>query len=157
MAVPTHAELTDHLVRQIDIRLVDPLEILLDDPLDDLRGRIHRRAATLATALLDGDDTAALHTAIRVYSSLHPGDAPFDPPVEWWRTPLGQLVAVRFGHPAAAGVSLPVAGAMLGISRQGVHDLVRRGKLDRHPDGGVTATSIRDRLRTQPAPPTTRS
>ncbi|WJK39835.1 hypothetical protein O7608_25860 [Solwaraspora sp. WMMA2056] len=157
MAVPTHTELTDHLVRQIDIRLVDPLEILLDDPLDDLRGRVNRRADTLATALLDGDDTAALHTAIRLHSSLHPGDGPFDPPVDWWRTPLGQVVAARFGHPTAAGVSLPVAGAMLGISRQGVHDLVRRGKLDRHPDGGVTSASIRDRLRAQPAPPATRS
>jgi hypothetical protein len=35
---------------------------------------------------------------------------------------------------------------MLGISRQGVHDLVRRGKLPRHPDGGVPSLAVRDRL-----------
>jgi hypothetical protein len=28
-----------------------------------------------------------------------------------------------------------------------VHDLVRRGRLPRHPDGGVPSTAIRDRLR----------
>jgi hypothetical protein len=38
-----------------------------------------------------------------------------------------------------------VAGAMLGVTRQGVHDLVSRGKLDRHPDGGVTTDSVRAR------------
>ncbi|MGW1678342.1 hypothetical protein [Saccharopolyspora sp. NPDC002376] len=43
-------------------------------------------------------------------------------------------------------VSFSTAGAILGITRQGVHDLVSRGKLDRHPDGGVRTTSIRARL-----------
>jgi DNA-binding GntR family transcriptional regulator len=36
---------------------------------------------------------------------------------------------------------------MLGITRQGVHDLVNRGKLQRDPGGGVLVSSIRDRLR----------
>ena len=44
---------------------------------------------------------------------------------------------------------MDTAGAMLGISRQGVHDLVRRGRLPRHPDGGVPSAAVRDRLRTQ--------
>jgi hypothetical protein len=35
---------------------------------------------------------------------------------------------------------------MLGITRQGVHDLLNRGKLTRHADGGVTVASIRARL-----------
>jgi hypothetical protein len=35
---------------------------------------------------------------------------------------------------------------MLGITRQGVHDLVTRGKLARHPDGGVKPESVRARL-----------
>jgi hypothetical protein len=35
---------------------------------------------------------------------------------------------------------------MLGMTRQGVHDLVTRGKLARHPDGGVTVDSVRARL-----------
>jgi hypothetical protein len=35
---------------------------------------------------------------------------------------------------------------MLGITRQGVHDLIRRRKLDRDPDGAVTTASIQGRL-----------
>jgi hypothetical protein len=150
---PTIADLTDHLVEMIGIRLLDPLEILLDDTLEPLRLQVRQRAAAMATILLTGDDPTALHTAIRLYSSLYPGDERFDPPAQWWRTAFGRTVAVRFGHPAAESVSLAVAGTMLGISRQGVHDLVRRGKLARHPDGGVSSVSVRDRLRQQPASP----
>jgi hypothetical protein len=57
------------------------------------------------------------------------------------------VVARRVGHPTTEGLSYAAAGAMLGITRQGVQDLVRRGKLARHTDGGVLATSVRDRLR----------
>ena len=74
----------------------------------------------------------------------HPDKTP-----RWWRTPLGQSLAVRVGHPTAEAVTYPVAGAMLGITRQGVHDLVTRGKLARHPTGGVLTTSVRDRLRNE--------
>ena len=41
-------------------------------------------------------------------------------------------------------VSYLVAAAMLGISRQDVHDLISRGKLARHPDGDIVPTSIRE-------------
>jgi hypothetical protein len=95
--------------------------------------------------LLGDDDQAAASTAIRLVAALYPGDTPFDPPPEWWRTPLGQVVLRRVGHPSAQAVSYSVAGAMLGVTRQGVHDLVTRGKLARHPDGGVTVDSVRAR------------
>jgi hypothetical protein len=36
---------------------------------------------------------------------------------------------------------------MLGVTRQGVHDLVTRGKLARHADGGVTTESVSNRMR----------
>jgi hypothetical protein len=52
----------------------------------------------------------------------------------------------RVGHPGADAVSYATAGAMLGITRQGVHDLVQRGKLLRHPDGGVVPASVRARF-----------
>jgi hypothetical protein len=96
--------------------------------------------------MLDGDERVAVAAIARVVATLYPGDAPFDPPAEWWRTPLGQVVVRRMGHPFATTVSYSVAGAMLGITRQGVHDLVSRGKLERHPDGGVTPGSVRARL-----------
>ncbi|GAA4201384.1 hypothetical protein [Microbispora amethystogenes] len=79
-------------------------------------------------------------------SALYPGDEPFDSPAAWWGTPLGRAVARRAGHPAATSVPVSVAAAMLGITRQGVHDLVRRHKLDRDPEGAITTASIRARL-----------
>jgi hypothetical protein len=146
---PSRAQLTDQLVRLIDIRLLDPLEILLDgsEAVAALRTLVEVRAGIWAGQIADGDDRAALRTITRVVSTLYPGDGPFDPPIDWWRTPLGQAVAWRAGHPTAHAVSYAVAGAMLGITRQGVHDLVTRGKLARHPDGGVVPASVRDRLR----------
>jgi hypothetical protein len=101
--------------------------------------------------LLGEDDQAAAYTAIRLVSALYPSDAPFDPPVGWWGTPFGRAVARRAGHPAASSVPVSVAAAMLGITRQGVHDLVRRRKLDRDPDGAIITRSIQARLSSRAA------
>src|SRR5262245_23827354 len=130
---PTRDQPVDQLVRLVDVRLLDPLEILLDgnDAVDAVRALVRARADRWASRMLVGDDEAAVGTVIRVVATLFPGDGPFEPPVDWWRTPMGQVVAHRVGHPTAESVSYPVAGAMLGITRQGVHDLVSRGKLAR--------------------------
>ncbi|MFK3983657.1 hypothetical protein ACI2K4_25160 [Micromonospora sp. NPDC050397] len=148
MAPPDRTELAEQLVRLLDIRLLDPLEILLDgdDTVDALRTVVRVRAATWADRVVLGDDRQAVGVIMRVVSTLYPGDGPFDPPLDWWRGPLGRAVAWRVGHPTAPAVSYAVAGAMLGITRQGVHDLVSRGRLARHPDGGVVPGSVRDRL-----------
>jgi hypothetical protein len=149
--LPTRTQLEDQLVRLVEVRLLDPLEILLegDDAIDAVRALVQRHASGWASQMLDGDDRAAVAAIVRLVSSLFPSDGPFEPPVDWWRTPMGQVLAHRVGHPTAESVSYPVAGAMLGISRQGVHDLVNRGKLARHPGGGVVPASIRDRLHTE--------
>ena len=151
----SHAALTGQIVRLLDIRLLDPLEILLegDDAVAALRQLVRRRAGQWATQLLDGDDTTAVRAAVRLIATLYPDDRAFDPPVDWWRTPLGGVVARRVGHPGAESVSYATAGAMLGITRQAVHDLVRRGRLPRHLDGGVPSAAVRDRLRGIPPPP----
>ena len=148
------AALVEQIVRLLDIRLLDPLELLLDgdDVVDAMRQVVRIRAGHWADELVGADDRAAVGIAARLISTLYPDDRAFDPPADWWRTPLGQTVAQRVGHPAAMTVSYATAGAMLGISRQGVHDLVRRGRLPRHPDGGVPSTAVRDRLRAGPAP-----
>ncbi|MEV8506513.1 hypothetical protein AB0368_17005 [Actinoplanes sp. NPDC051475] len=147
--MPTRAELVEHIVRLLDVRLLDPLEILLegDDAVDPLRRLMRIRAGRWADLMRGDDDRAAAGAVLRLIATLYPSDRAFDPPLEWWRTPLGRVVAKRVGHPSAEAVSLATAGAMLGITRQGVHDLVRRGKLPRHPDGGVPSAAIRDRLR----------
>jgi hypothetical protein len=146
--------LVEQIVRLMDVRLLDPLEVLLegDDAVDALRRRVRLRARRWAGTIRDGDETAAVLAAARLIATLYPGDRPFDPPVEWWATPLGQVVAHRVGHPSAHAVSYATAGAMLGITRQGVHDLVRRGRLPRHPDGGVPSSAVRDRLRNRTEP-----
>ncbi|GLY63933.1 hypothetical protein [Amycolatopsis taiwanensis] len=143
------AELRDQLVALVDARCLDPLEILLQDAgaVAELRARIRAQAAVWAREMIEADDDTVLGVIMRVVAALYPSDEPFDPPMDWWRTPMGQVTARRTGHPTAVRVSYPVAGAMLGISRQGVHDLISRGKLTRHPDGGVVPASIRDRLR----------
>lgn len=142
------SELIEQLTTVIRARLLDPLEILLgdDDAIVHLGRRTRIEAAAWVDRLLGDDDTAAIATVARVIATLYPGDAPFDPPASWWATPLGQIVIRRAGHPAAEAVSYSVAGAMLGVTKQGIHDLVRRGKLDRHPGGGVTVDSVRARL-----------
>ncbi|WP_020574698.1 hypothetical protein [Actinopolymorpha alba] len=142
-------ELAEHLTRVLESRLFDPLEILLDNSsqLEQLRRKARRQADTWAAELLGPDDLLATQTLIRLVSTLFPSDTAFDPPAEWWQTPLGQVTARRVGHPTAAAVTYAVAGAMLGMTRQGVHDLIRRGKLAKHPDGGVTVASVRERLR----------
>jgi hypothetical protein len=147
--VTGRADLVEQIVRLLDIRLLDPLELLLDgdDAVDAMRHLVRIRAGRWADEMLTGDDAAAVGIAARLIASLYPDDRAFDPPAEWWRTPIGRVIARRVGHPAAESVSYATAGAMLGISRQGVHDLVRRGRLPRHPDGGVPSTAVRDRLR----------
>jgi hypothetical protein len=146
--LPSRDELVEQLVRLIDIRLLDPLEILLDgaDSVDALRALVRVRATAWAGSMLGADDRAAVGALMRIVSTLYPGDGPFEPPLDWWRSPLGRVIARRVGHPTAGSLSYPVAGAMLGITRQGVHDLVARGKLERHPEGGVTPASVRARL-----------
>jgi hypothetical protein len=150
-SVAGRTELLEQIARLLDVRLLDPLEVLLegDDAVLALRRLVRIRAGQWADAMRDGDDTTAVLTGARLIATLYPGDRPFDPPVDWWRTPLGRTIACRVGHPSADSVSYATAGAMLGISRQAVHDLVRRGRLPRHPDGGVPSSAIRDRLRTR--------
>lgn len=147
--MPSRKALVEQIVRLLDIRLLDPLEVLLegDDAVAALRRLVRLRAGQWAEQLHDGDDPTAARAAIRLIATLYPDDRAFDPPLDWWRTPLGGVVARRIGHPAAESISYATAGAMLGITRQGVHDLVRRGRLPRHPAGGVPSAAVRDRLR----------
>ena len=154
--VPTseHTALVAHLRRLVHGRLLDPLSVLLgpEEQVEHLRLRVHADAEAWAAQLLGQDEELAARVAVRLVAVLHPGDEPFDPPDRWWRTPLGTAVARAVGHTAKERVTFSEAGAMLGITRQGVHDLVHRDKLARHPEGGVTSVSVRDRLRTHRKP-----
>ncbi|WP_430783810.1 hypothetical protein [Actinoplanes sp. G11-F43] len=144
-------DLAGQLLRMLDTRLLDPLEILIQDdrPVGAMRDLLRVRATEWARVLEGADHTAAVHLIARLIAALHPDEHAFNPPADWWRSPFGQIVLRRVGHPYAASVSYATAGAMLGVTRQAVHDLVRRGRLPRHPDGGVPVAAIRDRLPTE--------
>ena len=143
---PAHEELARDLNRLVEARVLGPVDVLFG--LDkDLRRRAFESVLGWTEELLGPDDDAARMTAIRLISTLFPSDEPFNPPTDWWGTPFGRAVLLRAGHPSAEAVSFTVAAAMLGISRQGVHDLARRGKVQPHPDGGVTVDSVQARLK----------
>ncbi|PSL05401.1 hypothetical protein CLV30_104271 [Haloactinopolyspora alba] len=152
-ATADHVALVDDIVRLVTARLLDPIAILMqsDDATDPLRTKLRGDAEMWAAQLLGPDDHTARAVAVRLVAALYPGDAPFDPRDDWWQTPLGRTVARRLGHPSRQHVPFSVAAAMLGISRQGVHDLITRQKLHRHPDGGVTTESVQHRLSIRPA------
>ncbi|GAB3482960.1 hypothetical protein [Nocardiopsis coralliicola] len=155
VSTAVHAALVEDLRRVVAARLVDPLAVLVEDEelVAPVRRRVEADAQMWAAQLLGRDQERAAHTAARLVGLLYPGDEAFDPPEQWWRTPLGGAVARTLGHTAKQRVTFAEAGAMLGITRQGVHDLARRGKLVRHPDGGVTSASVRDRAAARPGGP----
>lgn len=93
------------------------------------------------------DDRLAAQTVIDLMVVLWPHAAPEDcGQAGWWRTPLGRLCARSLGREDAEEVSHAVAAAMLGVSRGTVAQLVHRGTLDRHHDGGVLRSSVLDRI-----------
>lgn len=141
-------DLVEQLSQLVDERLLAPLELLLESSsaVDSLRRWVDRLATSWAGDLLGADDDRAAATTARLVHTLYAGGSAFRPTPEWWQTPLGRVVARRVGHPVTEHVSYAVAGGMLGITRQAVHDLVSRGKLDRHPDGGVWSRSVRKRV-----------
>lgn len=133
--------------------LVNGLELLLGpmflDQAEALRWQLEIAARTSALVLRCDDEEEAAGKAAELLSVLFPGETPI--PDSWWSSPLGRACAMTAGHPTAEHVSYSVAGAMLGgISRQRIGALVDEGKLDRHPDGGVTVVSVQQRLRSLP-------
>ena len=157
VSTATHTALVRQLEQELDRRLLTPLRLLFDRGAAAAPARALRRQAAAdvqmwAAQLLGPDEDLAVTVARRLLAALYPDG--FDVPPSWWGTPLGQVVARRIGHPHADSVTRTVAGAMLGITRQAVQDLINRGKLARHPDGGVSVASVRERLGDRPDPRT---
>ncbi|MER0476779.1 hypothetical protein ABR737_00130 [Streptomyces sp. Edi2] len=135
--------------------LVDNLELLLGpeflEQAMQLRWQLENAARISSLILHSDDDNEAAGKATELVCALFPGETPI--PDSWWSTPLGRACAMTAGHPTAEHVSYSVAGAMLGgITRQRISTLADEGKLDRHPDGGVTVVSVQQRLRNQTPP-----
>lgn len=102
--------------------------------------RLRRAAGRLVARLATGDAVAARD----VMSGLWAG-AP--PPAQWWADDLGRALLGAWVAAGAApatteqGVAATVAAAQLGVTRARVYQLIGAGALERHPGGGVTASS----------------
>lgn len=123
------------------LRFADPTDAVAASQIDSVA---HVMAAQLAQ---DDDDRLSAQTCIDVMCLLWPEAAPEDcGQAVWWRTPLGRLCARSLGRDDAEAVSQSVAAAMLGVTRGTIAQLVHRGTLDRHPDGGVLRASVLQRI-----------
>lgn len=100
-------------------------------------------AARTIGPLCSDDDTESAQAVIDVMWALWPSTC--EPPDEWWRTPLGRIVARSIATDDES-VTYAAAAAMLGVARGTVSTMVSRGTLDRHPDGGVARSAVMARL-----------
>lgn len=145
---PSAADLEHQLTALLTVTILDPLETWLDNDqsVHEPQREALSQVSTWRETLLGANNDDAVHAIVQLIAIFYPSDQAFTPPLNWWATPLGRVTAYRFGHPGATAVSYATAGAMLGISRQGVHDLVKRRKLTLHPEGGVSTSAIQQRL-----------
>lgn len=105
------------------------------------------RVRSIAASLLSLDDREAAQAVIDVMVVLWPNAAPEDcGRADWWSTPLGRVCARSLGRDDIEAVTQSVAAAMLGVTRGTIAQMVHRGTLDRHPDGGVLRSSVMQRL-----------
>ncbi|WP_207211998.1 hypothetical protein [Promicromonospora panici] len=101
MTTDEHVELADELLRLIERRIVDPLEILFgsDEQVRPVRDQLRIETEVWAAQLLVRDDKLAVHTAARLVAALFPGDGPFDPPDAWWPGASGTRAGTRCRSP----------------------------------------------------------
>lgn len=100
------------------------------------------QAAEHAAMLICGDDVddgIRAQAIIDVMNVLWPTS---DPDPDWWSTPLGQACARSLGAASATSWTQSVAAAQLGVTVGTIKQLVHRGTLARHPDGGVVPADV---------------
>lgn len=133
---------------ELDRALAGPVGSLLGlDLSQQISQRILARAPMLAHQLQDADDRLAAETVIDLMTALWPHAAPEHVGrADWWQTPLGRLCARSLGRSDSESVTQHVAAAMLGVTRGTIAQMLARGTLDRHPDGGVLRASVLQRL-----------
>lgn len=102
--------------------------------------RARDRAGWLVDQLDVGDRPDA--TAADLLALLYPDD----PPLAWWRTPLGLLYAPTAALEDAPGWSRAEAAEVLGVSPGTVAQLGARGTLEPAAAGGLSRRSVLARL-----------
>ena len=118
-----------------------------DESLTALKQRLHTAADAYATMLQEPE--TAEQAAISLVHALFGAHSFSDPPSDWWKTEAGQAVAYAIGYHRERAYRSDVQ-AILGISRQRVHELIAKDVLV-EDNLGITAESIRARVRSQRA------
>lgn len=118
------------------------LDVFLDSRDESVYADIGTIAESLVTTLTTQplESTEAESAAVRAAFVCPVNDPAF------WGTDLGRLISVRIGW-ARAVVPRAMAAAIIGYSRQRVHQLIQAGILVQAPDGGVTNDSLITYLR----------
>lgn len=148
----TEGDIRQVLVRQIveelDVAIAGPVGTLVGIDLAQLvRDRVSSVAPVLASQLTDDDERLVAQTVIDLMCALWPDASPEDcGQADWWRTPLGRACAASLGRGDSESVSQSVAAAMLGVTTGTVAQLVHRGTLERHSQGGVARASVLSRV-----------
>lgn len=103
--------------------------------------RTNERAGWLVGELADGD--LPDETAADLLALLYPDD----PPLNWWRTPLGLLIAPTAARESdATGWSRAEAAAVLGKTPGTISQLIARGTLEQLDNGAVSRAAVLARL-----------
>lgn len=103
-------------------------------------------AGRVAPSLCSDDEHEVADAVIDLASALDIGEHT-DP--EWWATPVGQICAASLAGVTTDQVAAIQAARMLGIGKARVYQLIDAGRLERHPDGGVTLASVYQRMTTR--------
>lgn len=118
------------------------------DLLLDMEQRLEPACGRLAAELCSEDDHLAAEAVLTVMAARWADGT--DPAHEWWHSPVGRAVARSVGRSVgrddSESVTHAVAAAMLGVHRGTVAQMVDRGTLARHPEGGVARSSVLARL-----------
>ena len=134
------AEVASQIRRELIALIAEPFSLLLGKDLyRAIVYRIEERAPVIAVQLVADDNPKAEQLTTDLMYLLW---GPAEPNPEWWTTPLGGVCARHLQHPAADAVSYQNAAVMLNTTRADIIHLVKTGKLEPHPDGGITRTSI---------------
>lgn len=102
---------------------------------------INRVSGAINMMLASPSDSARVLGATYVLAGLADLGEREDP--DWWERDLGRIVAREVGSWTPAGAEHKVAAAALGVSRQAVGQMVRRGDLEQSEDGRITQESLR--------------
>lgn len=136
----------DQLAADFASRLAPVLR--LDPAENDRADTIAARLASLVTpALCSDDEHEVAQAVIDLASALDLGPAT---PASWWASPVGRICAASLAGitPSSDRATAAQTADMLGVGLARVYQLRDAGKLDRHPDGGVTLASVYQRLGT---------